>query len=139
MLRSRLQSWRPGGREGAEENTVPLLAMRGERRSSSTCMSNTTAHFFRINTLFSALCAKPVPSLSVSFFSLSFCLSLCSLFSSDNDQSESDTLPELLSQSDVDQAPSQPALVRREDRSDASPRKTFLSAGLYSDDYKTAE
>lgn len=72
--------------------------------------------------------------------SLSFCLSLrMPVFSFDKDQSECDALPEFCSQSDGDMAPTQPAVVQREDRTEGPPRKTFLSAGLYSDDYKTTE
>nr|XP_020462817.1 histone-lysine N-methyltransferase ASH1L isoform X2 [Monopterus albus] len=47
--------------------------------------------------------------------------------------------PHHQSQSDVDQAPSQPVATQREERADGPPRKTFLRAGLYSDDYKTTE
>ncbi|XP_037309630.2 histone-lysine N-methyltransferase ASH1L-like isoform X1 [Pungitius pungitius] len=50
-----------------------------------------------------------------------------------------DTPPECFSPSDVDQAQSQPATIQREERADGPPRKTFLRAGLYSDDYKTLD
>ncbi|XP_063734659.1 histone-lysine N-methyltransferase ASH1L-like isoform X2 [Eleginops maclovinus] len=40
------------------------------------------------------------------------------------------------SQSELDQAPSPPETILREEREDEPPRKTFLRAGLYSDDYK---
>ncbi|XP_035527773.1 histone-lysine N-methyltransferase ASH1L-like isoform X1 [Morone saxatilis] len=55
------------------------------------------------------------------------------------DKSECDTPPECFSQSDVDQAPSQPVTIQREERADGPPRKKFLRAGLYSDDYKTTD
>uniref|UniRef100_UPI0037E71FF9 histone-lysine N-methyltransferase ASH1L-like isoform X2 n=1 Tax=Semicossyphus pulcher TaxID=241346 RepID=UPI0037E71FF9 len=55
------------------------------------------------------------------------------------DKPESDTPPECFSQTDVDQAPSQPVTIQREERADGPPRKTFLRAGLYSDDYKTTD
>ncbi|XP_026226235.1 histone-lysine N-methyltransferase ASH1L-like isoform X3 [Anabas testudineus] len=55
------------------------------------------------------------------------------------DEPECDTSAECLSQSDVDQALSQPVTVQREERADGPPRKTFLRAGLYSDDYKTTD
>ncbi|XP_045900416.1 histone-lysine N-methyltransferase ASH1L-like isoform X2 [Micropterus dolomieu] len=53
------------------------------------------------------------------------------------DKPECDTPPECFSQSDVDPAPSQPVTIQREERADGPPRKKFLRAGLYSDDYKT--
>ncbi|XP_013882932.1 histone-lysine N-methyltransferase ASH1L [Austrofundulus limnaeus] len=52
---------------------------------------------------------------------------------------ECHALPEFLGQSDGDVTPPRPAAVRSEDRTEGPPRKTFLSAGLYSDDYKTTE
>ncbi|XP_029307909.1 histone-lysine N-methyltransferase ASH1L-like isoform X2 [Cottoperca gobio] len=55
------------------------------------------------------------------------------------DKPECDTPPECFSQSDVDQAPSQPVIIQREERADEPPRKKFLRAGLYSDDYKTTD
>ncbi|KAM7383427.1 hypothetical protein PAMP_003079 [Pampus punctatissimus] len=55
------------------------------------------------------------------------------------DKPECDTPTECFSQSDVDQAPSQPVTVQREERADGLPRKKFLRAGLYSDDYKTTD
>ncbi|KAM9353478.1 uncharacterized protein ABDE67_005854 [Symphorus nematophorus] len=55
------------------------------------------------------------------------------------DKPECDTAPECFSQSDVDQAPSQPVTIQREERADGPPRKKFLRAGLYSDDYKTTD
>ncbi|XP_051812467.1 histone-lysine N-methyltransferase ASH1L [Acanthochromis polyacanthus] len=58
------------------------------------------------------------------------------------DKPECDPLPERFGQSDADppQAPPPPPpLVQREERSDGPPRKKFLRAGLYSDDYKTTE
>ncbi|TKS82109.1 Histone-lysine N-methyltransferase ASH1L [Collichthys lucidus] len=55
------------------------------------------------------------------------------------DKPECDTPPECFSQSDVDQAPSQPVVIQREERADGPPRKKFLRAGLYSDDYKTTD
>ncbi|XP_022612455.1 histone-lysine N-methyltransferase ASH1L isoform X1 [Seriola dumerili] len=55
------------------------------------------------------------------------------------DKPECDTPPECFSQSDVDQAPSQPVTIQREERADGPPRKKFLMAGLYSDDYKTTD
>ncbi|XP_042279471.1 histone-lysine N-methyltransferase ASH1L-like isoform X1 [Thunnus albacares] len=55
------------------------------------------------------------------------------------DKPECDTPTECFSQSDVDQAPSQPVTVQREERADGPPRKKFLRAGLYSDDYKTTD
>lgn len=77
---------------------------------------------------------------SLSFPSLSFYLSLCAfLFSVAEDKSECDALPECFSQSDVDQAPPQPVTIQREEKADGPPRKKFLRAGLYSDDYKTTE
>ncbi|XP_074509668.1 uncharacterized protein LOC141778977 [Sebastes fasciatus] len=55
------------------------------------------------------------------------------------DKPECDTPPECFSQSDVDPAPSQPVTIQREEREDVPPRKKFLRAGLYSDDYKTTD
>ncbi|XP_039972888.1 histone-lysine N-methyltransferase ASH1L-like isoform X3 [Xiphias gladius] len=55
------------------------------------------------------------------------------------DKPECDTPPECFSQSDVDQAPSLPVTVQREERADGPPTKKFLRAGLYSDDYKTTD
>ncbi|KAM9852093.1 uncharacterized protein ACBR49_005203 [Aulostomus maculatus] len=55
------------------------------------------------------------------------------------DTPECDTPTEYFSQSEVDQAVSQPVTIQREERADGPPRKTFLRAGLYSDDYKTAD
>ncbi|KAG7237696.1 hypothetical protein INR49_032142 [Caranx melampygus] len=55
------------------------------------------------------------------------------------DKPDCDTPPECFSQSDVDQAPSQPVTIQREERADGPPRKKFLMAGLYSDDYKTTD
>ncbi|XP_059195340.1 histone-lysine N-methyltransferase ASH1L-like isoform X2 [Centropristis striata] len=55
------------------------------------------------------------------------------------DKPECDTPPECFSQSDVDQAPSLPVTIQREERADGPPRKKFLRAGLYSDDYKTTD
>ncbi|XP_029958277.1 histone-lysine N-methyltransferase ASH1L-like isoform X2 [Salarias fasciatus] len=52
---------------------------------------------------------------------------------------ECDILPESFSQSEVDQAPSQPETIQREERADDPPMKKFLKAGLYSDDYKTTD
>ncbi|XP_071061988.1 uncharacterized protein [Pseudochaenichthys georgianus] len=43
------------------------------------------------------------------------------------------------SHSDLDQAPSPPETILREESEDEPPGKTFLRAGLYSDDYKTIE
>ncbi|MED6253873.1 hypothetical protein ATANTOWER_005965 [Ataeniobius toweri] len=50
-----------------------------------------------------------------------------------------DTHSEFLSQSDVDEAPPQPVATHREENSNGSPRKNYLRAGLYSDDYKTTD
>lgn len=74
-------SWRcsKGGRKGARENMVTLPVIRGKQQSWLTWIINTTTHYCFINPLFSALCAKPVPSLSVFLFSLSITLPL-SLF-----------------------------------------------------------
>ncbi|XP_068998827.1 histone-lysine N-methyltransferase ASH1L-like isoform X1 [Embiotoca jacksoni] len=55
------------------------------------------------------------------------------------DNPECDILPECFSQSDVDQAPPQPVTIQRDERADGPPRKKFLRAGLYSDDYKTTD
>ncbi|XP_042345110.1 histone-lysine N-methyltransferase ASH1L-like isoform X2 [Plectropomus leopardus] len=55
------------------------------------------------------------------------------------DKPECDTPPECLSQPDAEQAPSQPETIQREERADGPPRKKFLRAGLYSDDYKTTD
>ncbi|XP_034554461.1 histone-lysine N-methyltransferase ASH1L-like [Notolabrus celidotus] len=55
------------------------------------------------------------------------------------DRPECDAPPESISQSEVDQAPPQPVTIQREERADGPPRKKFLRAGLYSDDYKTTE
>lgn len=55
------------------------------------------------------------------------------------DKSESDTPPEGIRQSEVDQAPPQPVTIQRAERADGPPRKKFLRAGLYSDDYKTTD
>ncbi|KAM4568818.1 uncharacterized protein V3H82_012908 isoform 2-T2 [Fundulus diaphanus] len=52
---------------------------------------------------------------------------------------ECDTHSEFLSQSDVDEAPPVPVAPHREERRDGSPLKNYLSAGLYSDDYKTTD
>ncbi|XP_034063918.1 histone-lysine N-methyltransferase ASH1L-like isoform X3 [Gymnodraco acuticeps] len=55
------------------------------------------------------------------------------------DKPECDTLPECFSHSDLDQAPSSPETILREESEDEPPGKTFLRAGLYSDDYKTID
>ncbi|KAK2844625.1 hypothetical protein Q5P01_011284 [Channa striata] len=55
------------------------------------------------------------------------------------DKPECDSPPECFSQSDVDQASSQPVTIQREGRADGPPWKKFLRAGLYSDDYKTTD
>ncbi|KAM9723023.1 uncharacterized protein ACNS7B_018545 isoform 1-T2 [Menidia menidia] len=55
------------------------------------------------------------------------------------DKPEYDFFPECLSQLDVDHSPSQPEIIEREERASGPPRKTFLRAGLYSDDYKTID
>ncbi|XP_031155218.2 histone-lysine N-methyltransferase ASH1L-like isoform X1 [Sander lucioperca] len=55
------------------------------------------------------------------------------------DKPECDTPPECFSQSDVVQAPSQPVTIQRDERADGPPRKKFLRAGFYSDDYKTTD
>ncbi|XP_075965040.1 uncharacterized protein LOC142969202 isoform X2 [Anarhichas minor] len=55
------------------------------------------------------------------------------------DKPECDTPPECFSPLDVDQAPSQPVTIQREEKADGPPRKKFLRAGLYSDDYKTTD
>nr|XP_043889944.1 histone-lysine N-methyltransferase ASH1L-like isoform X1 [Solea senegalensis] len=55
------------------------------------------------------------------------------------DLPECDTLPECFGQPDVDQAPSQPVTIQEEERADSHPKKRFLRAGLYSDDYKTTD
>ncbi|KAI4811920.1 hypothetical protein KUCAC02_014784 [Chaenocephalus aceratus] len=55
------------------------------------------------------------------------------------DKPECDTLPECFSHSDLDQAPSPPETILREESEDEPPGKTFLRAGLYSDDYKTID
>lgn len=55
------------------------------------------------------------------------------------DKPECDTPTECSSHSDEDQAPSQPVTIPKEERSDRPPWKTFLRAGLYSDDYKTTD
>lgn len=104
-----------------------------------TWKCNTTTHYCFINPRFSALCAKPVPFLSFSFSSIILSLSSCFPFSVTEDKPECDTPPECFSQSVVDQAPSQPETIQREERTDGPPRKKFLRAGLYSDDYKTKE
>ncbi|XP_027868367.1 histone-lysine N-methyltransferase ASH1L isoform X1 [Xiphophorus couchianus] len=52
---------------------------------------------------------------------------------------ECDMHSEFLSQSDVDEAPTQAVAAHREENSDDSPRKNYLTAGLYSDDYKTTD
>lgn len=53
---------------------------------------------------------------------------------------EFDALPECLSPSDGEQASSQPIDVQEEEERDEDPAvKTYLRAGLYSDDYKTTE
>ncbi|XP_023820157.1 histone-lysine N-methyltransferase ASH1L isoform X3 [Oryzias latipes] len=57
----------------------------------------------------------------------------------DSDKPECDTLPDCLLQPDVNQAPFQPESPQRQDTTDGPPRKTFLRAGLYSDDYKTTD
>uniref|UniRef100_A0A1A7WCE2 Histone-lysine N-methyltransferase ASH1L-like n=1 Tax=Iconisemion striatum TaxID=60296 RepID=A0A1A7WCE2_9TELE len=57
----------------------------------------------------------------------------------DSDNLECDALPEFLGQSDADPAPTQPLTVQPEEVSDSPPRKVFLRAGLYSDDYKTTD
>lgn len=137
--RWRSRSCRPRGREDGRENTVTRPVIRGKHLSWLTWKFNTTTHYCPINPSFSALCAKPVP-FSLSFPSLSFYLSLCAfLFSVAEDKSECDALPECFSQSDVDQAPPQPVTIQREEKADGPPRKKFLRAGLYSDDYKTTE
>ncbi|XP_068179929.1 histone-lysine N-methyltransferase ASH1L-like isoform X2 [Antennarius striatus] len=55
------------------------------------------------------------------------------------DKHEYDDPPERFSQSDVDEAPSQPVTIQSEERAYGPPRKNFLRAGLYSDDYKTTD
>lgn len=55
------------------------------------------------------------------------------------DKPECDTPTECFNQSDVDQAPSQPVTIQHEERAEGPPRKKFLRAGLYSDDYKTTD
>ncbi|KAF3839717.1 hypothetical protein F7725_018434 [Dissostichus mawsoni] len=55
------------------------------------------------------------------------------------DKPKCDTLPECFSHSDLDQAPSPPETIPREESEDEPPGKTFLRAGLYSDDYKTID
>ncbi|XP_068612945.1 uncharacterized protein [Brachionichthys hirsutus] len=55
------------------------------------------------------------------------------------DKHEYDEPPECFGQSDSDEAPSQPVTVQTEERADGPPRKNFLRAGLYSDDYKTTD
>lgn len=89
-----------------------------------------------INPLFSALRAKPVPFLSFSFFPHCHSTSLSSCFAFSADE---DTPPECYSPSEDDEAPSQQAAFQQEEKADGPPRKTYLVAGLYSDDYKTAE
>ncbi|XP_029927789.1 histone-lysine N-methyltransferase ASH1L-like isoform X2 [Myripristis murdjan] len=55
------------------------------------------------------------------------------------DKPECDAPPECFGQSELDQAPSQTVTVQWEERADGPPRKKFLRAGLYSDDYKTTD
>uniref|UniRef100_A0A1A8DUT1 Histone-lysine N-methyltransferase ASH1L-like n=1 Tax=Nothobranchius kadleci TaxID=1051664 RepID=A0A1A8DUT1_NOTKA len=57
----------------------------------------------------------------------------------DSDHLECDALPEFLGPSDADPAPAQTAPAQTEEASDGPPRKVFLRAGLYSDDYKTTD
>lgn len=64
---------------------------------------------------------------------------MLSPFSGAGDEPECDARSERWSQSEVEQDASPPVAVQREERVDGPPRKTFLRAGLYSDDYKTAE
>ncbi|CAG11847.1 unnamed protein product [Tetraodon nigroviridis] len=53
---------------------------------------------------------------------------------------DEDTPPECYSPSEDDEAPSQQAAFQEEEeKADGPPRKTYLVAGLYSDDYKTAD
>lgn len=69
----------------------------------------------------------------------SISLSSCFPFSVADDKPECYASAERFRQSDVDQDVSRPVAVHREARADAPPTKTFLKAGLYSDDYKTTE
>ncbi|CAJ1062323.1 histone-lysine N-methyltransferase ASH1L-like [Xyrichtys novacula] len=55
------------------------------------------------------------------------------------DKPECDIPTDNFSQSEIDQAPPQPVTIQREERADGPPRKKFLRAGLYSDDYKTTD
>ncbi|XP_077383283.1 uncharacterized protein LOC144022403 isoform X1 [Festucalex cinctus] len=50
-----------------------------------------------------------------------------------------DTPAECFGQSAAEQPASRPAAVQRDKSEDGPPRKTFLRAGLYSDDYKTTD
>lgn len=80
--------------------------------------------------------------LSLSFsFTLPITLPLCLHFpfSFAKDVPECDTHSEFFSQSDVEQALPQAVATHREENSDCSPRKNYLRAGLYSDDYKTTD
>ncbi|XP_055022503.1 histone-lysine N-methyltransferase ASH1L isoform X2 [Boleophthalmus pectinirostris] len=55
------------------------------------------------------------------------------------DRAESESPSESSGHSDVEQAPSEPVPVPTEERTDTAPSKSFLKAGLYSDDYKTTD
>ncbi|KAF7663039.1 hypothetical protein LDENG_00220430 [Lucifuga dentata] len=55
------------------------------------------------------------------------------------DKSECEALPGCFGESEIDLAPPQLIPVQREERADGPPRKKFLRAGLYSDDYKTTD
>ncbi|XP_072317033.1 uncharacterized protein [Eucyclogobius newberryi] len=55
------------------------------------------------------------------------------------DRAECESPTESSGHSDVEQAPSQPVPVPTEEHTDRAPRKSFLKAGLYSDDYKTTD
>ncbi|XP_071751836.2 uncharacterized protein LOC139908882 isoform X1 [Centroberyx gerrardi] len=55
------------------------------------------------------------------------------------DKPECDAPPECFGQSELDPSPSQTVTVQWEERADVPPRKKFLRAGLYSDDYKTTD
>ncbi|XP_028327473.1 histone-lysine N-methyltransferase ASH1L-like isoform X2 [Gouania willdenowi] len=55
------------------------------------------------------------------------------------DKPDQDSVPQCISQSGIEQAPTQPEAIQKEKVDGGPPRKTFLRAGLYSDDYKTTE
>ncbi|XP_034030618.1 histone-lysine N-methyltransferase ASH1L-like [Thalassophryne amazonica] len=57
----------------------------------------------------------------------------------DEDKSECDVPVACFRQSDGDEVQSQTVPDQREERDDGPPRKTFLRAGLYSDDYKITD